>query len=99
MTGSTATDAAIRFDGVGKAFAGPGGVPVHALDAVTLAVEPGAICGIIGRSGAGKSTLLRMVNGLERPTAGTVTVAEVAGLLTDEDEDADEPSGDAPGAC
>ncbi|MGN7870050.1 methionine ABC transporter ATP-binding protein [Paracoccus sp. 22332] len=75
MTGSTATDAAIRFDGVGKAFAGLGGVPVHALDAVTLAVEPGAICGIIGRSGAGKSTLLRMVNGLERPTTGTVTVA------------------------
>jgi D-methionine transport system ATP-binding protein len=42
---------------------------------VTLHVEPGAICGIIGRSGAGKSTLLRMVNGLERPTGGTVTVA------------------------
>ncbi|WP_295045387.1 ATP-binding cassette domain-containing protein [uncultured Paracoccus sp.] len=75
MTGSTATDAAIRFDGVGKAFAGPGGAPVQALEDVTLAVAPGAICGIIGRSGAGKSTLLRMVNGLERPTSGTVTVA------------------------
>ena len=76
MTGNTAADAAlgsaagaaISFSGVGKAFAGPGGARVSALEDVTLAVEPGAICGIIGRSGAGKSTLLRMVNGLERPT-------------------------------
>ena len=73
--GKAAAGAAISFDGVGKAFAGPGGVPVHALEDVTLAVAPGAICGIIGRSGAGKSTLLRMVNGLERPTSGSVTVA------------------------
>lgn len=72
---TAAAGAAISFSGVGKAFAGPGGARVHALDDVTLAVEPGAICGIIGRSGAGKSTLLRMVNGLERPTSGTVTVA------------------------
>ncbi len=35
----------------------------------------GSITGIIGRSGAGKSTLLRMVNGLERPTTGRVTVS------------------------
>lgn len=75
MTGRTAAGAAISLEGVGKAFDGPGGVRVHALDDVTLHVEPGAICGIIGRSGAGKSTLLRMVNGLERPTSGTVTVA------------------------
>lgn len=74
-TTTTAAGAAIRFDGVGKAFAGPGGTAVHALKDVTLEVAPGAVCGIIGRSGAGKSTLLRMVNGLERPTAGTVTVA------------------------
>ena len=70
-----AAGAAIRFSGVGKAFEGPGGALVHALKDVTLSVEPGSICGIIGRSGAGKSTLLRMVNGLERPTSGTVTVA------------------------
>ncbi|MDO5611990.1 MAG: ATP-binding cassette domain-containing protein [Paracoccus sp. (in: a-proteobacteria)] len=66
----TSRGAAITFDGVGKTFAG-GATALH--DA-TLHVEPGAICGIIGRSGAGKSTLLRMVNGLERPTSGTVTV-------------------------
>ena len=75
MTGNTAAGAAISFEGVGKAFDALGGNLITALDDVTLTVEPGAIYGIIGRSGAGKSTLLRMVNGLERPTAGTVVVA------------------------
>jgi D-methionine transport system ATP-binding protein len=67
--------AAIIFDKVGKSFAKAGGGAVMALEDVSLTVQPGAITGIIGRSGAGKSTLLRMVNGLEQPTSGTVTVA------------------------
>ena len=75
MIEDSASGAAITFDKVGKAFDGPGGSRITALEDVTMNVAPGAICGIIGRSGAGKSTLLRMVNGLERPTSGTVTVA------------------------
>ena len=43
-----------------------------ALREVDLSVRPGEIFGIIGRSGAGKSTLLRVLNLLERPTAGEV---------------------------
>lgn len=76
-TGAPIQDAGatIIFDRVGKAFDGPGGSRISALEDVSLTVQPGAICGIIGRSGAGKSTLLRMVNGLERPTSGTVSVA------------------------
>ncbi|MDO5620228.1 MAG: methionine ABC transporter ATP-binding protein [Paracoccus sp. (in: a-proteobacteria)] len=62
--------AAISFENVGKTY--PGGAV--ALADVSLHVQPGAICGIIGRSGAGKSTLLRMVNGLEKPTSGRVLV-------------------------
>ncbi|MFG3439508.1 methionine ABC transporter ATP-binding protein [Nonomuraea sp. NPDC047897] len=46
-----------------------------ALDGVDLRVRKGEIYGVLGQSGAGKSTLLRCVNLLERPTAGTVTVA------------------------
>ncbi len=47
---------------------------VTALVDVDLDVAPGEIYGVIGRSGAGKSTLIRAVNGLEKPTRGTVTV-------------------------
>ncbi|WBU65766.1 ATP-binding cassette domain-containing protein [Paracoccus aerodenitrificans] len=75
MSQSSLSGAAIRFDGVGKAFGDAAGGKVVALQDVTLEIAAGSVCGVIGRSGAGKSTLLRMVNGLERPTAGTVTVA------------------------
>ena len=47
---------------------------VHALQNVSLNIEKGDIFGVIGFSGAGKSTLVRMVNALEIPTSGTVTV-------------------------
>lgn len=63
MTERNRDAASISFEAVGKAFAKPGGGTVHALEDVSLRVEPGSITGIIGRSGAGKSTLLRMVNG------------------------------------
>ncbi|WP_255303575.1 methionine ABC transporter ATP-binding protein [Georgenia sp. 311] len=59
---------------VSKTFRTPGG-EVHALDHVSLHVEPGEIFGIVGQSGAGKSTLIRTVNALEQPDSGTVTVA------------------------
>ncbi|MEH7076350.1 methionine ABC transporter ATP-binding protein [Neobacillus drentensis] len=46
-----------------------------AVDDVNLEIQEGEIFGVIGYSGAGKSTLIRMLNGLELPTSGTVTVA------------------------
>ncbi|RIK15740.1 MAG: methionine ABC transporter ATP-binding protein [Acidobacteria bacterium] len=47
---------------------------VTALDDVTLTVDRGQVMGVVGPSGSGKSTLARIVNLLERPTTGTVTV-------------------------
>ena len=46
------------------------------LRGVTLAVEPGAVLGLIGRNGAGKSTLIRAMLGLIEPDAGSATVWE-----------------------
>ena len=45
-----------------------------AVDAITLAVAPGTIVGIIGPSGAGKTTLVRLLTGALAPTDGEVRV-------------------------
>jgi putative ABC transport system ATP-binding protein len=47
---------------------------VHALMDVTTALSAGQLCVVHGRSGSGKTTLLNMIGGLDRPTAGRVTV-------------------------
>src|SRR5204862_40146 len=64
---------AVRLDGVRKAF-GPAGRAVLALDGVDLSVAPGEFVCLLGASGCGKSTLLNLVAGLDRPTAGKITL-------------------------
>ncbi len=51
-----------------------GKASITAVDGVSLSVEQGQIYGIIGYSGAGKSTLIRLLNGLEKPTTGSVVI-------------------------
>lgn len=64
----------IRVASAHKSFALPTGGQFHAVRDVTLSVQAGEIFGLIGKSGAGKSTLLRLINLLERPDSGTVSV-------------------------
>jgi ABC-2 type transport system ATP-binding protein len=45
-----------------------------AVDDLSFNVEPGKITGFLGPNGAGKTTTMRLILGLDRPTAGTVTV-------------------------
>jgi ABC-2 type transport system ATP-binding protein len=51
--------------------------PVHALDNITLSVQPGEVFGLVGPNGSGKTTLIKILAGLIRPTSGR---GEVTGI-------------------
>ena len=63
----------LQTRGLKKVY-GTGEARVRALDGVDLDVEQGEFVAVVGTSGSGKSTLLHMLGGLDRPTAGAVTV-------------------------
>lgn len=63
----------IEFKDVSKTFNAKEG-HVAAVKDVNLSISDGKIYGIVGYSGAGKSTLIRMLNGLEFPTTGSVSI-------------------------
>lgn len=63
---------ALAVNDVSKAFTGPSGNTINAVNNVTFQVREGAIHGLLGPNGAGKSTLINMISGVFPPTSGTI---------------------------
>ncbi|WP_293863119.1 ATP-binding cassette domain-containing protein [uncultured Alsobacter sp.] len=58
---------ALRLEAVSKEFGA-----IHAVNGVSLTLEPGQVMGLMGDNGAGKSTLVKLIAGNFRPTRGRI---------------------------
>jgi NitT/TauT family transport system ATP-binding protein len=79
---TTHESARIEISHLTKRFVTPSGEPFTAIRDVSLTIEPGEFCAIVGPTGCGKSTTLAQVSGLARPSEGSVKVGghEVNGI-------------------
>jgi len=66
--------AKLRLSHVGKRFDGAGRAATVAVDDFTLDIAQGEFLVIVGPSGCGKTTVLNLLAGLDRPSAGSVTL-------------------------
>lgn len=62
----------IRLNGVSKRFGS-----IKALDDVSLQIQPGTVCAVLGANGAGKSTAIRLLLGFESPDKGDIEVLDM----------------------
>ncbi|MDX6545733.1 MAG: putative transport system ATP-binding protein, partial [Gaiellales bacterium] len=69
----TTTDVVVAASGVTRRY-GEGDVAVDALRGVSVEIPRGQFTAVMGPSGSGKSTLMHILAGLDRPTAGHVSI-------------------------
>ncbi len=64
----------IKLEDVSYVYMQGGPFEKVALDHISLEIHQGEFIGLIGHTGSGKSTLIQLLNGLLKPTSGTITV-------------------------
>lgn len=64
----------VQFENVSFIYNKGTAYEVKALDNVSLTLPDHCITGLIGHTGSGKSTLVQLINGLKKPTEGTVRI-------------------------
>jgi ABC-2 type transport system ATP-binding protein len=60
----------VEVTGVKKSFK-----EVHAVKGVSISIKPGEYVGLLGPNGAGKTTLVEMIEGIQKPDEGLITIA------------------------
>ena len=78
----------IEFQNIYKIYH-MGDSDVHALDGVSLTVDPGEFVAIVGQSGSGKSTAMNIIGCLDVPTSGAYYLAGVDVSTMDDDQQAE----------
>lgn len=73
----------VRLENVVKEYRADG-LPVRALDGVSLDIEAGSFVALVGRSGCGKTTLLNLAGAMDSPTSGEVLIDGAATAKLDD---------------
>jgi len=84
-TQGTSTAGIIRLDNISKTYR-MGDQDVHAVVDVSISLEPGAFCAVMGPSGSGKSTMLNLLGCLDRPSHGAYILADQDVSMLNDDQ-------------